>query len=285
MSLVDVVKVITDYALRWWQSRKSAERERPKREIVHRFDRILASQGLNRLQVMRLVPAMEQLTAADVLSDDLLLNHFTNDVLDSLAATFGVQRSWLELADDHVYAHFTVYKNLRKFLDLLGELRFRNAHAEVHVVKGNGKKLGPLDWSEPIVLFLREEIAHRDVAGPVWRDISIADSWIWTHPPGRIELKAMALMAWQFDVIVYSYVTEPKWIGAFLEGNLLCGELIKGANINSWHLDDYIFTSEESRCALDEREALLVRQHLEEQNMMIPLLEAAGRTTLKVPLK
>jgi len=284
LSLVDIIRVITDYALQWWQFHRRAERERRKKEIVNRFDRILSSQGLERLQVVRLVPAMRLLTAADILDDGRLLKQFTNEVLDSMAATFGVQRSWLELVDDRVYAPFNVYKNLRKFLDLLSRSKSRNANAALHVVKGCDNRLTESSGSQPIVVFLREEIARPDDANPVWRDVNIDDHWIWTYQPGRIELKAMALMAWQFDSPVYSYVTKQKHINAFLEGKSLCGELISDASIHAWHLDDYIFTLAESACSQDEQEALKVREYLEEENLMVPLLEAVGRTTLKVPL-
>jgi hypothetical protein len=66
---------------------------------------------------------------------------------------------------------------------------------------------------------------------------------------------------------------------------LLCGELIKDTNTFAWHLDDYIFTNEESKRGLDEHEALIVRQYLEEQDLLAPLLEAVGRTTLRVSLE
>ncbi len=279
------VRHLADYILHRSPFRRTDNRERSKEEIVGRFDRILESQDLKRLQCIRVVPAMKHLTTADVLDDERLLQHFNNETLDSLAATFGVQRAWLDLADNSVYAPFSVYKNLLKFLDLLIELKSKDARAELHAVKGVDNRLEVGGRSEPIAVFLREEIDRPDEAEPVWRDLPINDTWIWTHRPCRIELKALALMAWQFRISIDSHVTNQACIDDFLAGKLLCGELIKDTNIFAWHLDDYIFTSTESKCSLDEREVPDLRQYLEGLKLLSPLLEAADRTRLRVPLE
>lgn len=261
-----------------------SKRDRPKRETISRFSRIFAAQGLQRSQIIRIVPAMAHVSAGDVLNDDRLLCSLNNDVLDCVVAKFGVQRDWLDLADDHIYGSFAVYKNLRKFLDLLIELKSRHACVEMHAVKGVGNRLETWGGLESIAVFLREEVDRLDEAGAVWRDFAICDQWNWTHPPARIELKAMALMAWQFRITIDSHVVKQTRIDDFLKGKLLCGELIRDSSIHAWHLDDYIFTSSESKCATDEQEALVVRQHLEDLGLMMPLLAATGCKSLNVPI-
>lgn len=280
----EILKDLLGCLLHWKKHREKEARERPKKELLERFRRIFAAQGLQPMQGMRVVPALKRMKAADLLDDDRLLQCLDDEVLASLADTFGVQRCWLEMADDeNVYESLYVDERPSKFLELLIDLRSRGAHAELHVVKGTENRLDSLGGSEPLAVFLREEIARPDEGEAVWRDIPIMDRWDWGHLPCRIQLKALALMAWQFEVSVYSHVAPQQRIDAFLDGKDLCGELIRDTGIHSWHLDDYIFTCRESVRAKDESEALAARRYLEEQGLMAPLLEAVGRTTLRTP--
>ncbi len=195
---------------------------------------------------------------------------------------FGIERAWLDGAQSSIYPRHWVYKHPEKFISLLTEIRNHHDHIEFYVVKGNDNNLNKQRDSGEIAAILRGSIATLDDE-IIWRDYLLDDGWSWSHDRSRIELKVMCLIAWQFDLDTYCRSAKQGEIDKFINGQSFCEELFSVAHGPQWHLDDYIFTCDESPVAKDSEEALVARAHLLDDKRVWPALQSeTGQNKLKL---
>lgn len=276
-----LLKDIARSAVSYFQKRRDTRQLRPQQALLNRFVRVFESQGIQRTQIGRVLMPTFQLKPADLLDDQRLLDMLDEPLLSHVTTMFGVERAWMDGVPGHIYPGRWTYKNLGYFIELLKELRDRHSEIELHVVKATTNNLNSQFDSGQIAVFLRGAITTLDDSN-VWQDYLLDDGWVWDHPPSRIELKALCLIAWQFGLVPFCHNATQVDVDRFLDGDIFCGELLDVTHGKRWHLDDYIFTTGESAQVKDADEALAVRDYLKETGVYQLLLAATERMDLKL---
>jgi hypothetical protein len=265
--MLDTLEKIWNLTARVRAAWRERQAEAPKNALRERFMRCFKAQGIEPLQVARLMPAGVPLSDAQLLDADELLRALNPVRRDHVADLLGIEHSWLDGAEDRIYPHLFVYKNPGAFLDLLVKATTKHERVEFWVAKGADNDLDGFPSMSALACGLRVTVGTVGET-TVWRDLPLSDVWNWQHPDGRIGIKAMCLMAWQFGVHLKGFNNRQKDIQEFFDGKLFVSELIGRAVGSFWHPDDYIFTEAESCRAIDPKDALCVRAWLKEQKVM-----------------
>ncbi len=267
MVLYQPVKDLLNLTVAFMKWRARSKAQAPGRELCECFLRLFAAQHIQAHQISRVFPAEYNAAPADFISDERLLGRLDERLLSHACDLFGVERGWLDGTGSRAYPLHFCYKNLGAAVELLQRLRASHENLSFYVVKGSDNRLDKGRNSDTMLTFLRGEVITFDDI-TICRDYVFADRWNWSHPPSRLELKALCWIAWQFGAHPTCINAKTRDIQQFCDGELLCGELIDRADGENWHLDDYIFTDDESCCAKDPEEAALMMKHLDKLGLL-----------------
>lgn len=254
--------------------------------LVQRFVEIYQAHGIKRTQIPRLLGEEFGLTLDAVSTDEKLLAALNENLINKTCEVFGISREWLDGKDVPIYPYRWFDKNLNAFIDFLASLKQEEKRLQCLFVKCPQDKLGKGDERWPIAVVIRQEIDHwgHFSEDSIWRYYPLNDQYyFWGYERTRLQLKAMALIAWQFGIYTGGCQLPPKDIEAMVEGSVFPNPLFKYLNHVAWHPEDYIFVKGESCAVADQEEAKAVREFMVKHGIMEKLISLTG--PLKIPLK
>jgi hypothetical protein len=218
--------------------------------IAKRLCELCNAHGVSLSQLPRIVP---EIRYPDVKNTDALLESLTPQVVDSIAKTFGISSDWLDGTSESIYQTLWCYKAPENLF---------------HFIKENQKTLSepfPLRLLSTKNAFDRERSSHELALVAVhekeitpdfsfqWYTI-FEDSWIWSHPPARLHLKALARTLWfSKNISIPIITTKLRTIEAVREGKLVPHAALNAPRKRE-HLEDYALTAKESLIALETDE-------------------------------
>ncbi|VVS92218.1 hypothetical protein [Desulfoluna spongiiphila] len=254
-------------------------------EFVERFKSIFINHGVEIPQIPKFLGPKYGIELSDLANNQLLLSKLTEKVLSGVCELFGVSREWLDGEKVPIYQDHDFYKRLNKFTDFLLDICKRHSEVKIYALKPKKKKLPQLKYGDPIAIIIRGsigEISDRTI----YRDYVTTDTWFWSEQRTRIELKALALIAWQFNRrIVKGIDVERKTISDVLNLKTFVGPLLNNYPHQTFRLDYYIFTEDESGAADDPKEALMVREYMRKQQWLQYLEDTMGPIQNNMPFR
>jgi hypothetical protein len=240
--------------------RRLFSRPGPAAAVPKRFLELFGAHGVSVPQIQRLLPEVR----LDQLSDQkALLGALTNEVLDKTAELLGVQRSWLDGGTDRIYAPVCWYKRPKRFFRDLAEMPPDRVDFPVRAFYDVRRLDASRDTAQPLALVLAERIAELG-QDDVYRYRPCADLWQWSHPPARIQLKAMArLVDLELGHPVPLYRISPTALERIVEGMLVPRACTRSTPITSPSLEDYGLAPEESVQSKESEELPHVLNYIE----------------------
>lgn len=246
--------------------------------FVERFVAIYKAHGIERTQIPRFLGEEGGLTLADVSTDEKLLHALSEKVIEDTCFRFGISREWLDGKDVPIWPCLFYDKNLKGFIDFLETLKAEFDCVEGFAIKCEKDKLKKNDGDYPIALVFRGRIDHWGHPGEesIWRYYPQNDTLYWSYERTRIQMKAMVLAAWQFNIHIGGSELPQAQVEALIEGNIFPGPLLDHLSRVAWHPDDYIFANGESACAKDIAEAQKMYEEMERLGWLDYLIEKTG---------
>jgi hypothetical protein len=243
----------------------------PSDIVAERFLVLFGAHGVAVSQIPRLLP---QVGLDHLNSRDSLLGALTNDVLDETGKLFGVEREWLDGVSDRLYASRTIYKRPVNLFRDLATLKRDDDWFPVRALYCTNELNAADNRSQPLVLLLAERIAEfGDEEIMKYRVYS--DTWDWSYGPARVQLKAMARLAFlALDCPVPLYRVGSGIMDRIMDGKAVPRSYLTGSPLTNPSLEDFALTVEESGQAKECEELPTVLQYIRETK----LDEAAART-------
>lgn len=215
----------------------------PVAVVVQRFLQLFLDHGIAISQIPRLVP---QLSLEKLRSIDSLLPALTPDVLESVAVLFGIRVSWLENVDEDIYETLTCYKQPEVFFKDLTTITLPDNGFAVRALFITKTLNSRKDQAQPLALVLVDKI--KDIGNEeIFRYRIYGDTWDWSHPPCRIQLKAMARIIFQFtQKPVPLHQVKPEELQAIIDGKCVPHSALQGCLLTNPSLEDFALSSQES---------------------------------------
>jgi len=247
-----------------WRRLFAQSKDDPVAQVALRFLKLFQWHGVAITQIPRLIP---QISLEKLKSTELLLPVLTTEVIEQAATLFGIRRAWLEGADSRMYNTFACYKQPRAFFEELASVAVPANRFAVRALCA--KKA--LDYRQrgrqPLAIVLVERILDLDEQ-EITRYRICGDAWDWTHPPCRIELKAIARQVFleQRCPVPLHYV-EPAMLEKVLEGTWVPHDTLKGCLLTEPSLEDYALSAAESVKAKETAELPEVLSYIEHHKL------------------
>ncbi len=232
--------------------------------IPSRFFQVFREHGVEASQIPRLIP---QLRLDDLRSEQALLAVLDHDILEQTAKLFGVRIEWLEGVDDVIYGYHSCYKQPEIFFETLASLRWENSHAPVRAIVSDIKLDYKSGRTQPIALVYLDKIAQ--IGGEViYRYRVESGEWNWNHPPCRIQLKAVARLAYKkLGIVIPIFVVERNVLAAICERKMIPAEHVDGCLCSDPSLEDFALTKQESSVAREVDEIPKVMEFIQEYDL------------------
>jgi len=246
--------------------------------LVERFVEIYKAHGIERTQIPRFLGEGGGLTLSDVSNNEKLLHALSEKVIEDTCFRFGVSREWLDGKDVPIWPCLYYDKNLKGFIDFLESLRADFDYIEGFAIKCEKDKLKKDGADYPIALVFRGRIDHWGHPGEesIWRYYPLQGTQYWSYDRTRIQIKAMVLTAWQFNIHIGGSELPQAQVEELIEGNIFPGPLLDHLSRVAWHPDDYIFANGESACAKDVAEAQKMYEEMERLGWLDYLIDKTG---------
>jgi hypothetical protein len=287
-TIVSIAAIVSPWLFRKKKKAKSipdeeAPNHKPSEQsevygLVQRFVQIYKSHGIERTQIPRFLGEDGGLALADIGTDVRLLEALSEKILKDTCFRFGVSREWLDGKDVPVWPCLYYDKNLKGFIDFLESLNAEFDYVEGFAIKCEKDKLKKDDDNFPVALVFRGKIDHWGGTGEesIWKYYPMNDTLFWSYDRTRIQIKAMALTAWQFNIHMGGCELPQKQVEALIEGEIFPGPLLDHLSRVAWHPDDYIFANGESVCAKDVTDAQKMYDEMERLGWLNYLIEKTG---------
>ena len=232
--------------------------------VAERFFRVFHDHGVETSQIPRLFP---QIRLDDLKSEQALLAILNHDILEQVAKFFGVRTEWLEGVDDVIYKSHTCYKHPETFFEDLAALHWDILHSPVRALVSDIN----LDCTDRrvqhIALVLLDEIAELGDE-IIYRYRVESGEWDWGHPPCRLQLKAMARLAFQkYRITIPIFVVKQQILEAICANKLIPTDYLNGCLCSYPSLEDFGLTCEESSVAKEIEEIPLVMKFIKNYGM------------------
>lgn len=161
--------------------------------IATRFIQLFESHGVHRNQIPRFFG--QGLKISDVKDDEALLSVLNDNLLDSAAELFAVQREWLDGADEQIYPLHDFYKHPEEFEEFIDSVK--NGAESVYGVLICAKT----DRHETDALIIIEEQVGSVGDRPIYR-YHICSNWIFSYWKCRAYIAACVAIAWKRKVFI-----------------------------------------------------------------------------------
>jgi hypothetical protein len=236
----------------------------PVAVVAQRFLDLFQKHGVAIPQIPRLIP---QLTLDKLRSVDSLLPALTNDVLESAAMLFGVRRPWLEGVDDRIYETLTCYKQPHIFFEEYASLALpANGFAvrALSTLKALDRRNTRL---QQLALVFVEKVQDLDCE-EINRYRVFCEEWDWSYPPSRIQLKAMARLAFlNYRKPIPLYQVKPAILQQIINGECVPHSALQGCLLTNPSLEDFALSTKESVQAKEVDELPTVLDYINQQGL------------------
>lgn len=215
----------------------------PVAVVAQRFLQLFQDHGVAITQIPRLIP---QLTLEKLRSTESLLPALTSDVLECAATIFGVKLSWLEGVDDRIYETLYCYKQPHVFFENFANLNLLEYGFAVRALSTTKALDGRNDRTQQLALVLVEKV--QDLGSEeITRYRVYGDAWDWSHPPCRIQLKAMARLIFQVSHRpVPLHQVKQDLLQAIIDGKSVPHTALQGCLLTNPSLEDFALSRGES---------------------------------------
>ncbi|BBE52210.1 hypothetical protein OYT1_ch2703 [Ferriphaselus amnicola] len=254
--------------------------------VAQRFIQAFADHGIQPAQISRFLP---QIGLDSLRSNAALLSVLTPEILEHTAKLFGISLKWLEGADSKIYEYQYCYKQPEIFIEQLAAIQARMWDDDIGIpfrVLTTSKALSNASAAyQPLIPVLVEKIANVGDE-PIYRYTVFNDGFDWSHPPARIQLKAMARIAFTLGTtVVPLLVVKPNVLERTLERELIPLDYLHRGLVSNPSLEDYAL-SEDRLIAKETEELPLVMDYIEQHDLVRLFVEAKRRlSTLDLEAK
>lgn len=232
--------------------------------VPTRFFQVFREHGIEAAQIPRLIP---KLRLDDLKSDDALLAVLDHDLLAQTAKLFGVRIEWLEGVDDVIYEYHSCYKQPEIFFETLAVLRWDYLRFPVRAITSDIKLDYKSGRRQPIALVFLDEIAQIGDE-TIYRYRVESGEWDWGHSPCRLQLKAMARLAFKkLGIVIPIFKVERDVLEAICENRMIPAAYLNGCLCSDPSLEDFGLTSQESGVAKETEEMPSVMQFIQDYDL------------------
>jgi hypothetical protein len=215
----------------------------PVTVVAQRFLQLFQDHGVAISQIPRMIP---QLTLDKLRSSEALLPSLTPDVLESAATLFGVRLSWLEGVDDRIYESYYCYKQPSLLFEDLATLSLPTNGFAMRTLSST-KKLDCRSGRRQILALVLVEKVQNLGEEEILRYRIYDNEWGWSHPPCRVQLKAMARLFFQIHKRpVPLHQVNPETLQAIIDGKCVPHIALQGCLLTNPSLEDFALSSGES---------------------------------------
>lgn len=241
--------------IRDFLNRITGKNEPPSVALVpSRFFQVFREHGVEASQIPRLLP---QLRLDDLKSERSLLAVLDHDLLEKTAKLFGVRIEWLEGVDDVIYEYHSCYKQPEIFFETLTKMRWSFLHAPVRAIVSDIDLDYRRGGVQPIALVFLDEVAQIGEE-TIYRYRVESGEWNWEHSPCRLQLKAMARLAFKkWRIVIPIFVVKYSILEAICENKLIPATYLDGCLSTNPSLEDFALARQESGVAKEEDELSL----------------------------
>ncbi|RFC40412.1 MAG: hypothetical protein DID89_2727546964 [Candidatus Nitrotoga sp. CP45] len=250
-----------------WKNFTGKSKKNPVNIVTERFLQAFKDHGVKPSQIPRLMP---QIKLDHLQSEATLLAALTPELLDQTAKLFGISIKWLEGASEKIYEYQSCYKQPEIFFKLFCAIQGGKWIDDIGIpfrVLVSSKKLdGSSETYQPLVPVLVEKIAHLGDE-PIYRYIVFNDGFDWSHTPARIQLKAMARIAYLHGGTVPPLLmVKPEILERILERKMIPHNYLQGGLVSDPSLEDFAMSAD---CPISKELAELpdVLKYIEEHNL------------------
>ncbi|MDB6095551.1 MAG: hypothetical protein JWM32_3113 [Verrucomicrobia bacterium] len=237
--------------------------------VARRFVQIFEVHGVTVPQIPRF---LSDVTLASLQSTEKLLAVLTPSLLEETAKLFGIQRVWLEGASDRIYDTHTCYKQSERLFEQLRRLPFQRGEYQLRVLTSVRELDFQSSLHQPLALVLVEklrEVDDREALWPIERYHIYGDSWDWSHPPARIQLKAMARILDQLErQPIPMYQISHRELMNVLDGKCVPRAFVDRCLTTSPSLEDYGNSAAEHGPAKETEEMPVVLDYIERHDLV-----------------
>jgi hypothetical protein len=212
---------------------------------VERFIKIFELHGIEKIQIPQIV---REIKLEDLSNNEKLLQVLTNEVIQKIADLFQVNREWIEGGVKKIYRPQTYHKNPKLFIEKLKSIDYKSTFQPITVFSSESKLDFSSNKSQPIAIVLREKI--NEIGGKeIFRFYISGDGWNWRENKGRVQLKAMAKIAYEnFDIDIPIYQTNSSNIKKIKEGEIVPGYYSMKSKITNISLENFAISPSNFNC-------------------------------------
>lgn len=242
--------------------------------VAQRFIQAFVDHGIQPAQISRFLP---QIGLDSLRSNGALLAVLTPEILEHTAKLFGISLKWLEGADSKIYEYQYCYKQPEIFIEQLAVIQARKSDDDIGIpfrVLTTTKALSNASAAyQPLIPVLVEKIANVGDE-PIYRYTVFNDGFDWNHPPARIQLKAMARIAFTYGAtVVPLLVVKPNVLERILERELIPREYLHRGLVSNPSLEDYALSAD-SPIAKETEELPLIMDYIEQHDLVRLFVDA-----------
>lgn len=228
--------------------------------VAARFLKLFKDHGVQPAQIQHYIP---QVTLDALGSADKLLAVLTHPVLDQAVNLFGVKRAWLDGVSDTIYECRHCYKAPARFFRDLAEVFDEDAPFCVRALYCPKKLDRGAGAGQDLALVLVKGLGALG-DDEVYRYVIYGDSWDWAYLPSRIQLKAMARLAYTVcDIQVPLFRVSAKVMDDVRKGARIPTDELNGCLLTNPSLEDFALSLDESAQAQETEELPTVLQYIE----------------------
>lgn len=223
----------------WLNKRKKSKTTEPKSQsVAARFIAIFEAHGVHRNQIPTFFD--HGLTLFHCSTDEELLKHLTNDILEAVTELFAINMEWLQGASEEIYPIHNFYKNPQDCQGFLDNLKANNNSLGGYLFSPS--KLKSRDNYDAAVVVTEEIGMLNDRA---IERLHILGGWVFSYWRSRAYLTACASIALNNDIWLIGKECDDAWLKTFCAGE----EIPKydfdygGFNFNTsktWYVDEFI---------------------------------------------
>lgn len=248
--------------------RSSAEASRPVVTVAERFLEVFRAHGVESSQIPRLLP---QVTLADLQTPDRLLAVLNPATLDQAAGLFGIRVEWLEGRDDEIYPCLVTGKEpqilLRHLAAILPSHR-DDLDFPLRVLTSAERLCWKRDELQELVPVLVEPIATLGES-TVCRYHVYCDGFTWDHEPARVELKAIARIAYKaLGKPIPLYLVTRQELEEVMERRRFPRDFVERPRLTNPSLEDYAESVEVSVVAKEWEELPEVLRYIDSHRLL-----------------
>lgn len=236
------IAIITPIILRFKKRKNSSTDKAPTHNIASRFVAIFEAHGVHRNQIP--VFFDHGLSLFHCSTDEELIKHLTNEILEETAKLFAINIEWLQGASEDVYPIHNFYKCPRECVKFIDALRGKSNNLGGYFFSPEDEKIND-GYNAAIVI--TEEIGK--INNRAIERIHILGGWVFGYWKSRAYLTACASVALNNQVWLIGKECDNTWLTEFCAGKKIpeydfaYGEL-KFNTSRTWYVDEFIETPE-----------------------------------------